>query len=84
MKEAFTKFFIAAVDHEARAKVLESRVVELETKLEIMTKKLTRADELVSIVFPRVLEQKDQQFRNMKEAALEKVASLTSQAAIEK
>jgi len=74
----------AAVDHEARAKVLESRVVELETKLEIMTKKLTRADELVSIVFPRVLEQKEQQFRNMEEAALEKVASLTSQAAIEK
>jgi hypothetical protein len=49
-----------------------------------MTKKLTRADELVSIVFPRVLEQKEQQFRNMEEAALEKVASLTSQAAIEK
>ncbi|CBY15871.1 unnamed protein product [Oikopleura dioica] len=62
----------AAVDHEARAKILESRVFELEAKLEIMTKKLSRADELVTIIFPKVIEKKEQQCKNIEEAALEK------------
>ncbi|CBY11872.1 unnamed protein product [Oikopleura dioica] len=74
----------AAVDHEARAKILESRVFELEAKLEIMTKKLSRADELVTIIFPKILEKKEQQCKNIEEAALEKVAFLTSQAALQK
>ena len=67
-----------------RAKILESRVFELEAKLEIMTKKLSRADELVTIIFPKILEKKEQQCKNIEEAALEKVAFLTSQAALEK
>ena len=57
----FNKIFLAAVDHEARAKILESRVFELEAKLEIKTKKLSRADELVTIIFPKILEKKEQQ-----------------------
>ncbi|CBY15036.1 unnamed protein product, partial [Oikopleura dioica] len=74
----------ASVDHEEKAKILESRVFELEAKLEIMTKKLSRADELVTIIFPKILEKKEQQCKNIEEAALEKVALLTSQAALEK
>ncbi|CAG5088986.1 Oidioi.mRNA.OKI2018_I69.PAR.g12037.t1.cds [Oikopleura dioica] len=72
------------VDHAARAKLLESRVEELEAKLKDVTNKLTRADELVTIIFPSVLKQKDQQIKMMEEAALEKVAELTSRAALEK
>jgi len=49
-----------------------------------MTKKLSRADELVTIIFPKILEKKEQQCKNIEEAALEKLALLTSQAALEK
>ena len=56
----------------------------MEAKLKDVTNKLTRADELVTIIFPSVLKQKDQQIKMMEEAALEKVAELTSQAAIQK
>jgi len=49
-----------------------------------MTKKLSRADEFVAIIFLKILGKKEQQCKNIEEAALEKVALLTSHIALEK